>query len=455
MPILRYPAFRTRRTSFLVSCSILIFLIGVGSAYAIASGTRVWIRQTGQGQWNNHTVTAVDNHGNIYVAGSKEVTAWRDIYLIKYGMTGKLKWIRTYGGPANHLDAPSAMAIDEDNNIYVTGESRNFDQLGDIITIKYGPRGKRKWIRRFDGGGPDHDWGGDIAVDPRGFVYVFGLTTSKHWNPNYVIIKYDSSGKRIWLRRYDSGGEDWPSALAYGGAGSVVVTGESNGRGNFDYYFLTIKYDKNGRRQWIARHSSPMGYSEARDIATDVKGNVYVTGFDEVDPTGDMDWGRDIVTIKYNRDGKRLWLARHHRYGRVAEAKALTVDPNMNVFVVGTEESANGRFSYVTIKYGPSGGRRWIKRYARGTPSFYRASDIAIGRRGNVFVTGYGPDEFRTIKYSGTGRTIWSNRLRLDRPESRFDRIGPALAVDNRFGQVYVSGNDSPNTGLKTIRYAQ
>jgi len=86
-----------------------------------------------------------------------------------------------------------------------------------------------------------------------------------------------------WVARYagPNNGHDIANAIAVDSLGNVYVTGSSYvgpGRGsNYDY--AMIKYDSAGQQQWVAPYNrSGNADDEARAIAVDTLGNVYVTG---------------------------------------------------------------------------------------------------------------------------------------------------------------------------------
>ena len=61
---------------------------------------------------------------------------------------------------------------------------------------------------------------------------------------------------------------------------------------NYDY--ATIKYDKNGNQLWVARYTSPDdGENTALAIVVDNAGNVFVTG-----ESPDTDNRYDYATVK-------------------------------------------------------------------------------------------------------------------------------------------------------------
>ena len=46
-----------------------------------------------------------------------------DCVTIKYDPNGNEIWVATYNGPGNDIDAADAIAIDSNDNVYVTGTS--------------------------------------------------------------------------------------------------------------------------------------------------------------------------------------------------------------------------------------------------------------------------------------------------------------------------------------------
>ena len=86
-----------------------------------------------------------------------------------------------------------------------------------------------------------------------------------------------------------------------------------------------------------------------------------------------------------------------------------------------------------------------------------RASALAVGGLGNVYVTGYSwsgtERDYATIKYAPDGNELWV--ARYDGPGNDWD-IASALAVDGS-GNVYVTGYSWSGTSLDyaTIKYGQ
>ncbi|MEO0076153.1 MAG: SBBP repeat-containing protein, partial [candidate division WOR-3 bacterium] len=224
---------------------------------------------------------AVDNIGNVYVTGySFNQVSNLDYYTIKYDALGQEVWSARYDGPANMLDYPYALAIDEQGNVYVTGGSYGTGVYYDYATIKYNPFGETAWVRRYNGPANDYDEARAIAVDNRGNVYVAGRSYGLTMNYDCLTIKYNSLGQDIWTKRYNGAGNSYDAiyAMTIDGVGNVYVTGTVyNTSSGYDY--VTIKYDSLGQEKWVQIYNGTGNSTDyANAIVVDNSGNVYVTG---------------------------------------------------------------------------------------------------------------------------------------------------------------------------------
>src|SRR4030042_796577 len=206
-------------------------------------------------------------------------------------------WVARYDGPANYTDKANAITMDDDGNVYVTGESKGSGGYLDYATIKYDAIGNHLWGARDDGPGHSDDRAHGIALDRYGNTYVTGESKGNGTSLDYATIKYGSSGNQLWVKRYNglANYHDSAYAIAVDINGNVYITGESKGSGTcLDY--LTIKYNTNGTELWTKRSNSPANYDDsAYAIALDGSGNVYVTGKSRVS-TNHFDY----LTIKYD-----------------------------------------------------------------------------------------------------------------------------------------------------------
>src|SRR5688572_7222432 len=138
-----------------------------------------WIRKyNGPGAGEDAGVKiAVDAAGNIYVTGySTGSGSGHDYTTIKYNSSGVQQWSARYNGPGNALDEASDIAVDAGGNVYVTGRSAAGanEYTYDYATIKYSPSGAELWVARYNGPVGQQDEATSITLDDEGNVYVTG-----------------------------------------------------------------------------------------------------------------------------------------------------------------------------------------------------------------------------------------------------------------------------------------
>ena len=190
-------------------------------------------------------------------------------------------WVQRYDGPGNYSDVATAMAVDTNGNVFVTGYS--YIVYADYATIAYSNTGTPLWTNRYSGPG-FYDFASAIAVNNAGSVFVTGYSessTTYPYNRDYATVAYSGAGISLWTNRYNGTGNDDDQATAITAStnGNVIVTGWSSGGGaNYDY--VTIAYSSAGIPLWTNRYNDPgNGIDRASAIATDRNGNVFVTGY--------------------------------------------------------------------------------------------------------------------------------------------------------------------------------
>jgi uncharacterized delta-60 repeat protein len=374
----------------------------------------------------------VDALGNVYITGYSygDGTGY-DYATIKYNSDGIQQWVARYNGPGNDDDLVFAMTVDSAGNVYVTGESYDDQGRLDYKTIKYDVNGRRLWVATYNGTGNYNDSAKAIALDAFGNVYVTGCSYSgAETREDYATVKYNSSGRQLWVAKY--AGPSGPPHSAYDAATAVVVdalgyvyvTGYSDGE-DTSYDYATLKYDPDGKELWEARYNG-IGdkYDYANAIALDSSGNVYVTGYSDNGRTN-----QDYATVKYDWDGNQLWVATYNGPANNNDrASGILVDPSDNVYVTGYSYDWGTSLDYATVMYDLAGNELWVATYdgpANTGDDAANVSDVdisipaadgldddcdyayalALDKSGNIYVTGgsFGIGsryDFATIKYS-------------------------------------------------------
>ena len=322
----------------------------------------------------------------------------------------------------------------------------------------------------YNGLGDEYDQALGMAVDAAGNIYVTGRSqTEAAWSGNYdfATLKYNPAGTQQWVARYNGAGNSVDDArdLAVDVTGNVYVIGASDGPDTQTDY-ATIKYSASGEQKWAARYSGTGDeFDYAQAVKVDQAGYVYVTGQSEGVGTR-----RDYVTIKYDANGAQLWLARYNAAGNLPDAPvAMEVDHAGNVYVTGSAHHTSSGIDpdYTTVKYNAAGVEQWVARYNGPRNSVDEPVGLAVDGSGNVYVAGSslnagpsspGPgnssNDYTTIKYNSAGVQQWV--ARYNGPANSTDHA-VALAID-KFGNAYVTGQSwDPATyyDLATVKYNQ
>jgi len=429
------------------------------------------LAQMGVPLWTNHyngpgngaeyaKAIAVDSSGNVFVTGQSTGSGSSDDYAtIKYSGAGVPLWTNRYNGPGNSSDQANAIAVDGNGDVFVTGASYagNFVNR-DYATLKYSAAGVPLWTNRYNGPLNFNDNARALAVDGSGNVFVTGQSPSSGSGDDYATVAYSGAGVPLWTNRYSGPmiGPDGAQAIAADGSGNVFVTGFSDGGVNSSDY-ATVAYSGAGVPLWTNRYNGPRNSTDnAYAVAVDSSGNVFVTG-QSVGSGGNYDY----ATIKYSGAGVPLWTNRYNGPGNGAEyANAIAVDSSGNVFVTGNSPGSGSSDDYATIKYSGAGVPLWTNRYNGPGNGVDYAFAISTDGSSNVFVTGYsrstccsGSEDFATVAYSGAGVPLWTNRY--NGPGNNIDQAY-AVAVDGS-GNVVVTGSSTGSGSAEdfaTIKYS-
>ncbi len=331
-----------------------------------SSGDYIWAKSLGGTSEDIGNSIALDDSGNIYVAGYFRLTAdfdpgtgsadtayltgagWEDIFFAKYSNSGDYIWAKSLGGPFE-ADIGNSIALDDSGNVYLTGyfrDTADFDpgpgtanliSAGnpDIFFAKYSSSGNYIWAKRL--GGTFDDYGLSMALDDTGNVYITGyfegtvdfdpgpgtasLTSAGYpsvTRSDIFFAKYSSSGNYLWAKSLGGIGWDESTSIALDGTGNVYVTGyfqitadfdpgpgtaNLTSAGNWDIFFA--KYSSSGEYIW-AKKLGGTSDDGGCSIALDSTGNVYVTG--SFGGTADFDPGPGTVNL-FSAGGADIFFA--------------------------------------------------------------------------------------------------------------------------------------------------
>ncbi len=357
-----------------------------------------------------------------------------DIFIASFSSNGSLRWSTFFGG--SDYDFGNSIAIDTNNNVYITGYtySSDFPTLNaydstyngnkDAFIISFLSNGSLRWSTYF--GGSDLDKGNSIAIDSNNNVYITGDSLSSDFptlnaydstnngNGDTFIASLNSDGNLRWSTFFGGSSYDYGNGIAIGLDNNVYVIGttyssdfptsnayDSTFNGNKDAFVMS--FTSTGSLRW----STYLGGSDddnGKNIAIDLNNNIYITGYTKSSdfPTlnaYDITFNSqlDAFVAGFTPIGTIRWST-YLGGSNIDEGFDITTDSDNNVYVIGntystnisTKNTYNSTYNdnedLIVISFTSDGSMKWstyigssFKEYGHG---------IAIGSDKNIYVTG-------------------------------------------------------------------
>ncbi|MEA3495495.1 MAG: PKD domain-containing protein, partial [Bacteroidota bacterium] len=429
-----------------------------------------------------------------------------------------LEWGTYYGG----TNVGYGIATDQNGNVYVTGWTYSTTAIAtsgahqptfgggiDAFIVKFNTSGQRLWGTYY--GGTSNDYGNGITTDQNGNVYVSGSTHSttaiatsgSHQSTfgggiDAFIVKFNSSGQRLWGTYYGGSGYDSGPGIATDKNGNIYVSGSTSSTsaistsgahqtsfGGYKDVFIA-KFNSSGQIQWgtyYGGNGNDWGYG----IATDQNANVYVTGcttytnsISAIVTSGahQTSFGGyvDGFITKFNSSGQRQWGTYYGGSG-YDWGYGIVTDQSANVYVTGktsstsaistsgahqtTHGGVSGEDVYI-VKFNSSGQRQWGTYYGGSYDD--EGYGIVIDQNANVYITGMtrstsaiatscayqtsisgmSCDVFIT-KFNSMGQRQWGTYYGGNGYE-----YGYGIAIDQN-ANVYITGRTSSTSAIATV----
>lgn len=312
---------------------------------------------------------------------------------------GSLQWGDAFEDEVN------AIAIDDDDNIYVAG-SRREANLGTVDPNQ--PRKQKVFLSKFDHDGVplwSKEFGGastsnivnDMVLDGLDNIYIVGESrenldgqiVADGFHSYMYITKYDSSGERIWVTQ--STMEQWAGvpksnrargvAIDSGGDPWVVGTIVNN-----KMFFMKFSQD-GGEAGNITGFCDDGTYSSGNDIIVDHDdGSIYILGSDD----------NNAVLFKYDADGLFEWSEDWKTTNDMSDSpQRMVMGTDDFIYVVGhseVESSGNCGDSgctdiFVTKIDKSISSVKWTTHLEQFATADY-GKDITVNPNGGVYITG-------------------------------------------------------------------
>ena len=343
---------------------------------------------------------AIDSKGNVIITGQMEVGDKSILFVRKYnGINGNLIWESKFN--EFDLNVGKAVVMGSDDTIYVGGVAGEMRQIGEIsfpfsdfLIIKYDENGNRIWYKTYNNGFADILM--DMGIDNEGYIYATGITIyvddifhpKNLTNMDFWTIKIDpNNGNKVGEDILDVTNGDAAIGMDVRG-NDVVVVGAVQTQPNVNKFY-TIKYDKNLNIQWEREYGTDASASDAVILPN---GDIAVTGEEN----------EDIFTILYDSNGniKNGWPKKVEHEG-FDIGWGVAVDKNGNIIVVGFITEGLEEKWYI-VKYASNGNVLWKKADIKG-----KAIRVAVDDDNSIYIAGYEEGNACLRKYASNGNLLW------------------------------------------------
>ncbi len=314
--------------------------------------------------------TFLGDDGYLYVTGNTFNTSSNkyDLLFEKYFDTVRV-WQRKYINP---LGNDKGMDIVLDNNefsrgVYVVGYLGNqTTNQNDIIILKYNTNGVIQDTILYQTIRDEKGLG--IAVDNAENIYISGYTTNSNYNKDFITLKYSSFGNLVWSHQYDNPrySSDDVSTDILTDNSYVYAVGYTSGGVNFkDVMMLTFSQDDSNPTDILIYQKPLTNEIPTGFVLSYVSDNAIAKSRASITCITDVAFGTitgsDYLTLNFKDDHFMAlnWAKTFKglRNGADDVPTAITADDSGNVYVTGySNRNYGNNYDFATIKYTKESG---------------------------------------------------------------------------------------------------
>ncbi len=354
---------------------------------------------------------AVQSDGKIVVAGYTDNGADDDVLVLRYNANGSLdtsfgtNGVVTYD--SGNDDYGTGVAIQSDGKIVVAGER----QMGmwmtfGVLVLRYNANGTldtsfgTNGVVTYDSG--NDDYGRALAIQSDGKIVVAGYSDNGA-NDDVLVLRYNANGTldtgfgTNGVVLYNSGNDDYGTAVAVQSDGKIVVAGERQLGVWMTFGVLVLRYTTNGSLDTGFGTNGMVTYNSGNDdygrtVAIQSDGKIVVAG------STDNGANDDVLVLRYNSGGSLdtafgtngvvTYDSGNDDYGR-----ATAIQSNGKIIVAGeTDPGLWTPINLLVLRHNANGsldtgfGTNGVVTYDSGDDDYGRATTIQSD--GKIVVAG-------------------------------------------------------------------
>lgn len=252
------------------------------------------------------------------------------------------------------------------------------------------------WGKQF--GSDKNEAALNVVSDKDGNIYVGGNTNgvlgeSNYGNEDGFVSKIDSSGNLIWTKQIGTKSQDRINWIASDVVGNVYITGDTKGnldgnnKGKED--IIVAKIDRDGNLIWQKQFGSD-SLDIGNVVYVDNQGFVYIAGTTN-GLLGKSQFGKsDCFILKLDNNGNKQYI---NQFGTPEEdgCRGLTKDLENNIYVCGdtwgslASKNIGYNDAFVSI-FNDKG--ELIKAIQFGTDTYEDAACLKVDKEKNIYIGG-------------------------------------------------------------------
>jgi uncharacterized delta-60 repeat protein len=414
------------------------------------SGSFAWSKSFAGSTFKDDLANAVtlDASGNVYVVGtSEDVNGIEDIVSIKYSSAGTMLWIATYAGTAGNSEDGNDIAVDNGGNIYVAGAIGNAQAQKDALLLQYKSATTPVYESIYNGLGDNSDNTNALLEDAAGgFLYATGYSVVKGEDRNICTMKLDAAtGDTIWTSLLGGSSGTSPDegvGIVKSSQGYIFAAGFVKNSG-FSNDIKLIRYNPaTGDTVWTRTwNGAANGSDKAVGLGIDAQDNLYIAG-----KTTNTSQNGDILLLKYNVLGVLQW-AKTYTLNATSDEKSvkMAVSGTGDVWIAGTSGSLTDSLdNIIALQYNAVGTQVWVQNIGNAATD-EEPTDIAIDNANNAYICGFQTNttnkDYIAMKFDLAGGQQWQKTFN---GAGNQEDVAEAIAVDN-VGNVIVTGESDVN----------